>query len=61
VKLTARAVSRGVTRRTGQGGARPRRDDEKKLDQPPLSPVPRQDTFGFQSEKVPFGFDLYSQ
>ena len=30
-------------------------------DQPPLLPVPRHDTFGFQSENFPFGFDLYSQ
>ena len=29
--------------------------------QPPLSPLPRQDTVGFQSENVPSGFDLYSQ
>jgi hypothetical protein len=29
--------------------------------QPPLSPVPRHDTFGFQSAKAPFGFLSYSQ
>ena len=36
------------------GGTRP---TGSVFGQPPLSPVPLQDTSGFQSENAPFGFD----
>ena len=45
----------------GRKARRPMRYLSFRTDQPPLSPLPRQDTRGFQSANLPRGFALYSQ
>ncbi len=50
-----------VPRKERDGRRRRTADRSRAVDQPPLSPVPRHETVGFQSLNVPDGLLLYSQ